>query len=410
MLYTAGCYPIPIRFLYGTAAEINFWDVIYFRAYAGEGAFETSTHELVEQTGVSRQMIGELRQEAIEHEELVEEISFESGRRFRLKVPHFDQQKKGSVWKPLGYVENGWLRAVTPAIPKRVLNLYLQQPRQWIYHLSPRYIAAKCQRQFLYRSPRSIGPLNAADVSGALRLLIQLGVLLPDDDGLRIDWAAFNRPAPTTPARFNSIDPHTHPMFVERAAIDPARAERALELVLMGQYDLETHFVDIFNDLAYLHRDDDYRLLRHKVHARRAKLPGPNRWKETWRVFHHDLKRRAAERRGPKVTLTLSPAAPSIAPLPIAVDAPRSIAALVAIARVEWPWYVQAAAPVQLDVLLSDQVLFTRSLGVGEGEVRFALRPDQWADALNNLVLRARCDQPLPSVRVEAWVEAKLQR
>ena len=31
--YVVGCYAIPIRFLYGTAAEINFWDVVYFRAH-----------------------------------------------------------------------------------------------------------------------------------------------------------------------------------------------------------------------------------------------------------------------------------------------------------------------------------------------------------------------------------------
>ena len=86
------------------------------------------------------------------------------------------------------------------------------------------------------------------------------------------------------------------------------------------------------------------------------------------------------------------------------------MSALVTIARVEWPWYVQAAAPVQLDVLLSERVLFTRSFNVGEGEVRFPLPPDQWADALSHLAVRVRYDQPMPGVRVEAWVEAKLQR
>jgi len=64
--YTTGCYPVPIRFLYGTAAEINFWDVVYCRAAAGGGAFETSTQELAEQTGLARQVVSKLRQAASE--------------------------------------------------------------------------------------------------------------------------------------------------------------------------------------------------------------------------------------------------------------------------------------------------------------------------------------------------------
>ena len=402
--YTAGCYPVPIRFLYGTAAEINFWDVVYYRAYMGHGTFDTSTLELTEQTGLTRQMIGQLRHEASRHGDVLEDIALDSGRRFRLIIPYFDPFAKGFIWKPRGYV-------LTPAIPKRVLNLYLQQPRQRIYQLAPRYIAAKCQRQFPYRAFRSFGPLNAADVSSALRLLTQLGLLVPAGDGFRIEWAVFNQPAPIAPACFNSPDLHDHPLFVKHAALDPARAERALELVLIGRYDFDVHFTAIFDDLTYLHDDNDYCLLRRKVQARRAKLPGPKRWQETWRVFQRELKRRVAERRFPKVALDLGEAAPSIAPLPIAHDlAARSVAALVTIARVEWPWYVQAAAPVHLDMLLSDRVLFTRSLNIGEGEVRFTLPPDQWTEARHHLAMRVRYDQPMPGVRVEAWVEAKLQR
>ena len=41
--YVAGCYAIPIRLLYGTAAEINFWDVVYFYAQDAGGELETST-------------------------------------------------------------------------------------------------------------------------------------------------------------------------------------------------------------------------------------------------------------------------------------------------------------------------------------------------------------------------------
>lgn len=409
--HTAGCYPIPIRFLYGTAAEINFWDVVYFRAYIEGGSFETSTQELSEQTGLTRQMVSQLRQAAIEHGELIEDVSFTSGHRFHVRISNFDQARKGVIWKPLGYIANGWQHVVTPAIPKRVLNLYLQQPRQRVYRLDARYIAGKCQRRFLYESHQPTGPLNATDVSNALRLLLQLGLFTPEEDGLRIDWLVFNRPAPAALPPRATVDLREHRLFVESYTIDPVRAERALELLLAGNYEIDAHFVDIFRDLAYIHREDDYHLLHKKVRTRRNRLPGPNRWKETWRVFHSDLKRRASEIRFPKVTLNLGETAQLDAPLAAAsFQATRSVSAVVMVARVERLWYVQEAASVQLDVLALDQILFTRSLSAEDGEVRFTLRPDQWINASEQLLLRACCERPLPGVRVEAWLEAKLQR
>jgi hypothetical protein len=409
--HTAGCYPIPIRFLYGTAAEINFWDVIYYRSYAGGGSFETSTQELSEQTGLTRQMVGKLRQAAIEHSELIEDVSFTSGHRFHVRIPNFDQLRKGIIWKPLGYIEGGWQHIVTPAIPKRVLNLYLQQPRQRVYRLDLRYIVAKCQRHFLYRQHQPIGPLNTADVSNALRVLIQLGLFVPEGDGLRIDWPTFTRTAPAALPQLATVDPREHWLFVESYALDPIRAERALELLLAGNYEIDVHFADIFRDLAYIHREDDYHLLRKKVYTRRSRLPGPNRWKETWRVFHNDLKRRSSEIRFPKVTLNLGEAARLDTPLVAApLQSTQPVSAVVMVARVERSWYVQDATPIHLEVAAFDRILFTHSIGVGDGEMRFSLPSDRWAAALTELTLRARSEQLLPGVQVEAWVEAKFQR
>jgi hypothetical protein len=103
--------------------------VVYYRAHETAGAFDTSTEELAEQMGLSRQVLGHLCREAIEQGALIEDDSWISGRRFVLRVSGFNRLTKGVIWKPLGYVRNGWHRVVTPAIPKRVLNLCLQQPR-----------------------------------------------------------------------------------------------------------------------------------------------------------------------------------------------------------------------------------------------------------------------------------------
>ncbi|HVO42573.1 MAG TPA: hypothetical protein VMT34_08120 [Aggregatilineales bacterium] len=356
-------------------------------------------------------MISRLRQAALKHGELIEDVSLANGHRFCVKLPDFDQLRKGVIWKPLGYIENGWQHVVTPAIPKRVLNLYLQQPHQRLYRLDPRYIADKCQRQVLYRQRQPIGPLNTADVSSALRMLIQLGLFAPEEDGLRIDWPTFTRPAPTIPSQRATVDPREHRVFVESYAIDSIRAERALELLMAGNYEIDVHFADIFRDLAYIQHEDDYHLLRKKVHTRRSRLPGPNRWKETWRVFHNELKRRASEIRFPKVILNLGEAAQPNTPLIVTpFQTTRPVSAIVMVARVERSWYVQDARPIQLEVAAFDRILFTHSIGLSDGEVRFSLPSDRWTADLTELTLRARSEQPLPGVQVEAWVEAKLQR
>jgi hypothetical protein len=407
--YAAGCYAIPIHFLYGTAAEINFWDVICYRAHETGGAFDTSTEELAEQMGLSRQMIGQLRRKGVERGELIVDHSWDSGRRFFLRFPGFDRLTRGVVWKPLGYVRNGWHRVVTPAIPKRVLNLYLQQPRQRVYRLDVAYIANKCKRRFPDTSPQPQEPLNLADVGKALRLLVRLGLLEPEETGFRIDWAAFNQSAQTVALSFVAPDSHEHPLFRNVVAADPIRAERALELLEIGQYDWETHFADIFRDLTFLH-DDDYPLLKAKAHRYRNRPPSPNRWRDTWKAFQYELKRRIATIRAPKSSLKLDET--TVAALPLNLDIGRTMEQVFdmrMVSRVEWPWYSPEKTTVELELRSGDTAFWTRSIGACDGEVRHPLRPDDCL-AKPPLILHVRCDRPLAGLRVEAWLEARLRR
>ncbi|MGD9101570.1 MAG: hypothetical protein PVF45_13895 [Anaerolineae bacterium] len=417
--FTDGCYAVPIRFLYGTAAEINFWDVVYFGAHQAGGAFETSTQELVQQTGLSRQMVGRLRRQAIERGELAEDVSWGSGRRFVLRLPGWPP-KKGVIWKPLGYVRHDWHHAVTPAIPKRVLNLYLQQPRQQVYRLETNYIAAKCKRRFPKDKYRPVAPLNSADVGRALRLLVRLGLLTPEENGFRIAWETFNRSAPLEGPSFDAPDPREHPLFRQAAAAAPRRAERALELLDMGHYDVDTHLSAIVRDLAYV-RDDDYSLLKAKVHRHRNRPPGPNRWRDTWRAFQYELKRRVSEIQAPKNVLNLGEATSLACALALDLgQAPGRVLAVRMVSRVEWPWHLSAPAgaqsndgprapAVRLELRSGREALFRRTVRPNDAEVRYTLHPDKWPGSAP-LTLAAHCDRPLPGVHVEVWLEARLRR
>jgi hypothetical protein len=421
--YRAGCYAVPIRFQYGTAAEINFWDVVYFCCHESGGSFDTSTGELVEYTGLSRQMVGRLRRQAVDQGALVEDISWVSGHRFVLRIPGYDPSVKGMIWKPLGYVRNGWHRVVTPAIPKRVLNLYLQQPRQRVYCLDPAYVAAKCRRRFPYDRSRAVASLNLADVGRALRLLVRLGLFLPDGGGFCVDWATFTHPAPVKAPGFEEPDLRVHPLFREAAGVDPGRAELALELFEIGCYtieEIEVHFLEIFRDLIYV-RSDDYGLLKAKVYRHRNRPPGPNRWRNTWKAFQVELKRRVTELRGPKGVLDLAESTSPVCVLTLdpargAGGKPDRLLAVRMVSRVEWPWFLEVAASsppvsgVRLELRSGDRLLFARVCNPGDAEVRYTLHPDEWPGSAAQLTLAARCEQRLPGVHVEAWLEARARR
>jgi hypothetical protein len=81
------------------------------------------------------------------------------------------------------------------------------------------------------------------------------------------------------------------------------------------------------------------------------------------------------------------------------------------VSRVEWPWYLELPTPaVQLELQSDDRILFTRTIDPNDAEVRYSLHPDQWLKPAKSLTLAARCDRPLPGVRVEAWLEARLRK
>jgi hypothetical protein len=70
---------IPIRFLYGTAAEINFLDVVSIARTKARANLTHPAQELVAQTGLTRQMIGRLRQQALAAGDLYEDSPCTTG-------------------------------------------------------------------------------------------------------------------------------------------------------------------------------------------------------------------------------------------------------------------------------------------------------------------------------------------
>jgi hypothetical protein len=253
--------------------------------------------------------------------------------------------------------------------------------------------------------------LNPADVAKALRLLVRLGLFLPEADGFRIEWVTFNQPAPPIGGPFDEPDPRTHPQFMDAAVIDRARAERALDLLLIGHYDLESDFPKMFRDLSFLHGSEDYALLKNKVQKRRDRPPSPNRWAETWQVFQRDQVRRTASIHSHKARLRLETSTEATTLLGLSITRPiEQVTAMVLIVRAEWPWHLPAAATLQIQAQLTEQIIIRLTLESDKPEVRCPLRPNHWPLAGQVISLTVQAAQPHPALKIEAWLEAKLRK
>jgi hypothetical protein len=82
------------------------------------------------------------------------------------------------------------------------------------------------------------------------------------------------------------------------------RAAQTLELVDVGNYDFETHFQEIFRDLAYV-RLADYEALKARVQRYRHRPPDKNRWRNVWRAFQRALQRQQTRFTGAKQVIPL---------------------------------------------------------------------------------------------------------
>jgi hypothetical protein len=199
-------------------------------------------------------------------------------------------------------------------------------------------------------------------------------------------------------------------LFRQSAELDPTRAKRALELIDIGQFDLEASFADIFRDLLYV-TSDDFGLLKNKVHVRRNRPPGATRWRDTWKAFLTERRRRASEIRSAKIVVPLATAGKVDIPL---VFDPGEVAGRILaarfVARVEWPWHFSESIAVILELSANGTVLYHRTIYTGDTEIRCPVNFDNWPDWNEPLRLTVLCSSSAPGVHVEAWIEARLRR
>ncbi|MEM7344415.1 MAG: hypothetical protein AAF485_09230, partial [Chloroflexota bacterium] len=113
-------YRVPIRYLNGNAAEMLFWDAVYYLlAIKGEWVkgigyqmVETNKQELEALTGLSRKEIGKLRRKAANQDDprynILEEKGDDPGCYVLSLAAYETLLQKNVIEKPISYMANGW--------------------------------------------------------------------------------------------------------------------------------------------------------------------------------------------------------------------------------------------------------------------------------------------------------------
>jgi len=312
-------YPIPRRYLFAGEWEMNFWDVVWYLAAAGQGVFQTTTPQVTRLMSglarydksacrVARGYFVRLRRRAVEQGELLdltpadalaEEWGQENptphythrvGREafYRLALPDYPNgARQDYALKPAGYVAHGWLRAVQPAIPKRVLNFFfLAAPGHTLRHSREHWL----ERIQAWSEEECGATLRKDKVEEALDLLLGLRALGAFDDGIALDRSVFAH----TPEQAHELASLTASL----SAQDPERAALAGQLVTQGGLAL-SDLARVYAALAEFDGPTERDLLREAVLAQQGS-PATGRWARALKAAREKRDAPARRRQNPQ--------------------------------------------------------------------------------------------------------------
>ncbi len=258
-------YFYPKRLTNLTAYKLNLWDVMYYLAARSGGRILISTSELVALTSIPRPKLLSLINDMLRSGHLTKDTGFlvdaPTGRHYAIRITNYPCAEP-MVYKPAGYVTNGWLRVVRTAIPKRLLNYLLLYPDE---PLSPENSSLGRALQ----APWATHPVPRAAIRKAVAHLVELGLLTSIDDGRYLFHPECLDKLPLSA----SVDAgEQHPLFKAAYARDPLLAHRALALVRKYDLQLEQDLPFIFDLLGSI---EDGRITWLQAALRKARFLSP---------------------------------------------------------------------------------------------------------------------------------------
>lgn len=264
-------YFLPLAHRYGSEWEMNFWDAIYYLA-AHRGLPLGVTARTVA-TLMAGGVLDEERYIAVRHhfmrywKEAVQAgwliertpshqkaVKINTGTlrysyRGSKRLYHFDLAKdslgQGYLLKPRGYIENGWLGAISGVYPKRLLNFLLSQsPWPQVYPLAALINDFRIQLK------------ETADLSShpdlileALDQLQRLNLIICTDGHCQLNLSSLAAPPPGRLIQAAGLAFQAD--WLTAQVEDPVRAQLALNVLKLSHWP-QSHFWRVYRDLANL--------------------------------------------------------------------------------------------------------------------------------------------------------------
>jgi hypothetical protein len=316
-------YVIPAPYLQGTLADMLFWDALYFllatkgeQNRAKEPFFETDYDELQALTGLTRKTLRKQIDTALPV------LAVEAGVRgfaFVLKFKGGIGSKGGvgakggkKIQKTTNYMANGWgwvlcqpypTQTKSSRFPLAILNLFWRKPAGRTIGLAE--IGQRCRKANARKLP------DPKHITQAVAHLLALGLLQADTEGQfllvrqqfqvagRQVWERVQAEAKGIDGL--SISTKQQKRFINATTESPVRANLAQEIINKGQFDFETHFLEIFYDLAYIQLDTDLPALFYAVHRHRHRPASKDRWVKCRHLFQNTLKKQSQIVTSPKI-------------------------------------------------------------------------------------------------------------
>lgn len=283
-------FPVPRCYVNGNAAYMIFWSAIYYLLAtegwtdpSGSRYLETTTQKITELTGLSERKIRDqfntIFEQPSPYRLFEEESSMPYGRLYVL--PNYKTVlRRNAYCFPIGYVKNSWLGFVymksRSRLPVAIINCLLSKPEN-IRVADVEELRHRCRDPGRQSLPSPNNFLKALHFLEQLKLIRQIETRKYQLLERRFEARAA---LPIEPVAVRTARKQ-----------NPQMTELAIELAELGLFDLETHFAEVMRDLEFV-GENDLDLLR-KIIKKWYKEPASiNRWKECWRSFCNERRKR----------------------------------------------------------------------------------------------------------------------
>lgn len=407
-------YRVPIRYLNGNAADMLFWDAVYYLLETegntndeGIRYVQTRNSDLEELTGLSSRKIRDLRNKAAQQDDKhynLWEYYGDDPSHYILALENYETLlSKHVIQKPVSYVENGWLKNLDyfskkhSRFPLAVINLFFRKPNG--ASIKHEELVKRCKH------PDRKMPPDGHKIDKALSHLRQLGAIEPAaGGGYRLIKKCFD-----SEPKLSGFTRGLYPNLWDQ---NQSRAKSAEMLLCHGNFDL-VHFADIFRDLEYVHNKRELALLEKVVYRHRNKPPSANRWQTCWGAFQKKLKKKTKPISNGKVQIDFSQDIRQEIKLGrLNVDHERLLWAKVVL-WVNWPdfllrqlAYHPTVPTIQVTLLQEGNVLWRKELTAEDGVKRCDLTKSMKQAPNEGYVLILEADEDLRMVSVDTKLEA----